>query len=107
MRTPRIITLTGLALASVALTACSVSVAPTADPDDIAALAEDALEQQVGLRPVIDCGSESIPLEEGSTVPCLLTDPNTGSEFDTEVTLSEVDGTNISVSVQVAEEPNG
>lgn len=107
MRTSRLALLAAAAgLLATALTGCTFSASATASPDEIATLAEDALEAEIGQRPEIDCGEDSIPLEEGSVVPCLLTDPATGSEFDADVTLSKVDGTNVTVSVQVAETPN-
>ncbi|MFF7291514.1 hypothetical protein ACFY9N_03175 [Microbacterium sp. NPDC008134] len=107
MRTSRLALLAAAAgLLATALTGCTFSASATASPDEIASLAEDALEAEVGQRPEIDCGDDSIPLEQGSVVSCLLTDPSTGSEFDADVTLSKVDGTNVTVSVQVADTPN-
>lgn len=107
MRTSRLALLAAAAgLLATALAGCTLSASATAAPDEIATLAEDALEAEIGQRPEIDCGEDSIPLEQGSVVPCVLTDPATGSEFDADVTLSKVDGTNVTVSVQVAETPN-
>lgn len=107
MRTSRLAILTAAAgLLATALTGCTFSASATASPDDIATLAEDALEAEIGQRPEIDCGDDSIPLKEDSVVPCLLTDPASGAEFDADVTLTKVDGTNVTVSVQVADAPN-
>lgn len=107
MRTSRLALLAAAAgLLATALTGCTFSASATASPDEIASLAEDALEAEVGQRPEIDCGEDSIPLKQDSTVACLLTDPSTGSEFDADVTLAKVDGTNVTVSVQVADTPN-
>lgn len=107
MRASRLALLAAAAgLLATALTGCTFSASATASPEEIATLAEDALEAEIGQRPEIDCGEDSISLEEGSVVPCLLTDPATGSEFDADVTLSKVDGTNVTVSVQVADTPN-
>lgn len=93
----------GLAVASLA--ACSFGT-PTVPADDVAELAEDALEEQVGQRPEIDCGSEDIEVVDGDEVTCTLTDPATGSEFDAVVTFSGVDGTDYKIDVQVADTPN-
>lgn len=71
-----------------------------------AARAKDALEEQVGQRPEIDCGDEDIEVVEGESVTCLLTDTNTGSEMDTTVTFETVDGTDFSLDVQVADTVN-
>lgn len=89
------------------LTACNVSASAnlTASPDTVAAEAEDALEEQIGSRPQIDCGDEQVDLVDGTVVDCELTDPTSGSAFDTTVTLSEVDGTNFRIAIQVASEP--
>lgn len=107
MRTSRLAILAAAAgLLATALTGCTFSASATASPDDIATLAEDALEGEIGQRPEIDCGDDSIPLKEDSVVPCLLTDPASGAEFDADVTLTKVDGTNVTVSVQVADAPN-
>ncbi len=107
MRTSRLALLAAAAgLLATALTGCTFSASATGSPDEIATLAEDALEAEIGQRPEIDCGDDSIPLKEDSVVPCLLTDPASGAEFDADVTLTKVDGTNVTVSVQVADAPN-
>lgn len=106
MRTSRLALLAAAGLIAVALTGCTFSASATVAPDKIASLAEDALEAQIGTRPEIDCGEDNIDLKQGTTVPCLLTDPSTGSEFDADVTLSKVEGTNVTVSVEVADAPN-
>ncbi|MCK2029425.1 hypothetical protein [Microbacterium galbinum] len=62
MRTSRLAILAAAAgLLATALTGCSFSASATASPDDIATLAEDALEAEIGQRPEIDCGDDSIP----------------------------------------------
>jgi hypothetical protein len=90
----------GLAVASLA--ACSFGT-PTVPADGLADLAEDALEEEVGQRPEIDCGSEDIEVVEGDEVTCVLTDPATGSEYDTVVSFTGVDGTEYDIDVQVAD----
>lgn len=89
-----------------ALAGCTASISTTTSPDKIAELAADAIEGQVGTRPDVDCGDENIALKQGTKVQCVLTDPSTGSEFDAEVTLSKVDGTNVTVTVNVADTAN-
>lgn len=97
----------GLGAAGLALlSGCSVSANLTASADSVAAVAEDALEETVGMRPQIDCGNESIDLVEGNTVLCVLTDPSSGSEYDTTVTITEVSGSSYSVGVEVADTAN-
>lgn len=100
-----------LAVLGLALTGCSFSFSAGATPsgvssDKVSELAEDALEEQVGQRPDIDCGDEEFPLEDGATRTCLLTDPASGTEYDAEVTLSDVEGTTFHVGVEVATQAN-
>ncbi|TQL77044.1 uncharacterized protein DUF4333 [Stackebrandtia endophytica] len=95
------------ALATMALSACSAEAGFTVTGDELADNAAGALEEQIGQRPELDCGSEDIILTEGKEVPCTLTDPTTGSEYDTTVTITKVDGTEYEIQVQVADEPKG
>jgi hypothetical protein len=101
--------LVGLALSAVAvgLAGCSFSIGnanPTAvESSRVSELAEDALEQQVGARPDIDCGSDEFALEEGASRTCVLTDPASGTEYDAEVVLSDIDGSKFHVDVEVAD----
>ncbi|GMA32645.1 DUF4333 domain-containing protein [Litorihabitans aurantiacus] len=96
------------ALGVLVLGACSFSASAnrTVSADQVATEAEDALEEQIGQRPEISCGDDQVDLVDGEVVDCLLTDPSTGSEFDTTVTISDVDGTDFRIAVEVAEQPN-
>ena len=91
-----------LAVAVAALLSGCVAAA-TAEPADIAALAADALQQQLDARPVVDCGGEVVPLVAGTVVPCELTDPATGDRFAAPVTIQTVQGTDVTVAVRVAD----
>jgi hypothetical protein len=92
------------------LSACVFSpgriTAQTVDPEDIETLAEDALEDQTGQRPEIDCGEERIPVQKDREVSCLLVDPIAGLEFDTVITFTTVEGGKYTIDVAVAEVPN-
>lgn len=99
-------TLIVFAAAATLLTGCSFSGTPTANAVDVAATAADALEQQVGSRPEMDCGTETIEIVNGTVVNCVLTDPETGLTYDAPVTISDVDGLDYVVNVNVAAEPN-
>src|SRR4051812_35979718 len=66
------------------------SHAPSVAPDEVAALAEDSLEEETGQRPRIDCGEDRIQLEVGAEISCLLIDPVAGLEFDTIITVTAV-----------------
>lgn len=95
-----------VALASLALlTACTTAAPLTVSPDDVATTAENALEEQVGSRPDIDCGTDDVPLVKGRVIDCVLTDPVSGDQFEAPVTIEEVDGTNYTIGIQVGAEP--
>lgn len=98
------------ALAATLLGGCTFSVgvnnAPMVPPEDIETRAAEQLEEQVGVRPTIDCGDDEIPVEAGTSVTCLLVDPVAGLEFDTLVTFTEVDGTHYAFDIEVADVPN-
>lgn len=98
------------ALAVTLLSGCVFSVgvntAPTVPPDEIETLAADALEEQTGIRPTIDCGDDEIAVKADTSVTCLLVDPVAGLEFDTVITFNEVDGTNYAIDIQVANVAN-
>ncbi|MFC4335256.1 hypothetical protein [Salininema proteolyticum] len=90
------------ALAGFGLAACGEK---TATADEIAESAEDSLEEQIGQRPEIDCGSDDVTLEKDKVVDCVLTDPSTGTEYDTTVTIVSIDGNEWKGDVKVADEP--
>lgn len=92
-------------LALVVLTGCTFSANLTASASKVASTAEDALEQQVNVRPTVDCGSDNVDLVVGTVVDCVTTDDATGDSYDTTVTISKVDGSTFTVSVQVAGTP--
>ena len=107
-RTPltRRLSIAGALLSAAALplvvTGCTIT--PTVSPDNVASAAEDALEQEVGVRPSIDCGDEAIPLTEGTEVTCELTDDETGDVYDANVTLSDIKDGKYHVYVKVGEQ---
>ncbi|MFG6444068.1 DUF4333 domain-containing protein [Microbacterium sp. P07] len=104
------LTFAGLTLA---LGGCSVNIGTasttptTVESDQVAELAEDALEEQVGRRPDIDCGPDDFELENGASRTCTLTDPEDGKNYDADVELSDVAGTQFHVDVQVADVEQG
>jgi len=89
-------------LAFLVLTACG---APTESPDKIADLASDALGDEVGEKPDdLDCGEDDITIEKDATVDCTLT--HEGVEQTAKVTVTEVDGSDYKINVQLAESPD-
>ena len=97
-------------VAAVLLAGCvftpGTNTAPTVPPEDLETLAADSLEEQTGIRPTIDCGDERIPVKADTSVTCLLVDPVAGLEFDTVITFTEVEGSDYSIDIQVADVPN-
>jgi len=95
------------AAAGLLLSGCTVDASAnfTQSPAQVADIAAGALEEQVGTRPDLDCGDEQIDIVEGETVDCVLTDPGTGTSFGAVVTISEVDGTDYQVGVEVDSAP--
>lgn len=93
-------------LAVIGLSACTAEAGPTVPGEDLAELAEDALEQETGARPEMDCGDDSIIITKDKEVDCTATSTETGNEYDATVTFTNVDGGEYSISVVVAETPN-
>ena len=77
----------------------------TASAEQIADTAENGLEETVGTRPDMDCGTGDITLKVGLVVDCTLTDPESGEQFDAPVTIESIEGTTYTVGVKVADAP--
>ncbi|MFC3493706.1 hypothetical protein [Glycomyces rhizosphaerae] len=104
MRSVPLVTVpTTLAALAFALAACSFEATVTGE--EVADAAADALEEQVGDQPEIDCGDDSVTVAEGKEVDSVLTDPATGTEYDATVTITEADGAEWKADVQVADAP--
>lgn len=94
--------------ASLALGGCTVTVSgghTTVGSAKVADTVEGILEEQAGRRPDVDCGVDDFALEEGETRTCTLTDPESALEYDAVVTLSDIDGADFRVDVDVADQP--
>ena len=97
-----------LSVAALALLAgCAPTVSYTAELTDIANTAENALEEQVGARPEIDCGTGSIDLVAGKVIDCVLTDPATGDRYESPITIETVEGADYTIGIQVGDAPIG
>jgi len=91
------------------LSGCTFSLTPQileVPGSDVATVVEDKLEEQVGTRPDVDCGTESVQLEVGNTLTCVLTDPDNALEYDVVVTFTSVQGTDYTFDFTVADTPN-
>ena len=89
------------------LSACTFSGTRTAPAPHVASSAEDVLEERTGVRPEIDCGTQQVKLVGGTLVDCILTEPASGDRYKAPVLISDVDGSDFSVKVNVAEDPVG
>ena len=110
----RVSSAAALAVASVFLLAgCSFGpTAPTTvSSDDIADLAEEALEDEnEDTSWKVNCDDDDeeveVDLEEDESIDCLATDKDTDLEYDAEVTITEVDGLEYEIEVELADDAN-
>ncbi|GAA2169552.1 MULTISPECIES: hypothetical protein [Glycomyces] len=87
------------------------SAAPPADEagleipaEDLASAAADALEEQVGMRPEIDCGDGiDIIIYEGRQTYCDLIDGE--SVYEVTITVTSIEGTAFDFDIEVADAP--
>lgn len=102
----RIAIIAAIAIASGALlTGCVPATTFSVPADDIATTAEDALEEQIGSRPEIDCGADDIVLAKGKVIDCVLTDPVSGDQFDSPITIEDTEGADYTIGIQVGDAP--
>jgi hypothetical protein len=85
------------------LSACG---AGSLSADEVATGAEDALEEEVGIRPDITCPDE-LEAEVGAEMRCTLTAEGVEGEYGVTVTITEVQDDTANFDVQVDEEPQG
>ncbi|TKJ30746.1 DUF4333 domain-containing protein [Blastococcus sp. CCUG 61487] len=89
-----------LLLGAAALSACAET---TLTPAEVASVAEDALQEEVGPRPDITCPDE-LPDEEGATTRCRLTLGGEGPGYGVTVTVIE-SGDDLRLEVVVDDAP--
>lgn len=97
-------TLLGLAAATLLPLGLASCGAGSVDSDEVEDQAETQLEQQVGVRPDIDC-EDDLPAEEGATITCALTVDGEDGVYDVTMTTTSVDGDTAQFDVQVADQP--
>jgi hypothetical protein len=110
----RVSSAAALAVASVFILAgCSFSVGgpTTVSSDDIADLAEEALEDEFDDSSwKVSCDDDDeevdVKLEEDESIDCLATDRDTDLEYDAEVTITDVKGDEYEIEVELADEAN-
>jgi hypothetical protein len=87
----------------VGLAACGSN---TLSADEVATKAEDALEQQIGVRPSISC-PDDVKAEVGATTRCTLTGGEDPTTYGVSIKVTEVDGDNAKFDIKVDEQPQG
>lgn len=89
------------------LTGCSAQANRTVSADSFATTVADALEQEVGSRPDVDCGDDAIDVVDGEEVHCDVSTPGADVVYDSTSVISTEGGDDYSVSVTVDSEPKG
>jgi hypothetical protein len=90
----------GLAVAVVfALAGCSFSANPTLPAEEVAGIAAKALSEQWDTDATVDCGDESIKAVVDTAVECTAYNPKSDLDYPATVTLTKIEGSNVSVSV--------
>lgn len=96
-------------MGALALAGCTFSAYAnlTVAPGSLETAVAEELRAQIGgeVTPNLDCGEDHIDLVEDTTVTCALSVDGYDEVYDAEVTITEVDGTDYSFFVQVADEP--
>lgn len=84
------------------LGACSSSLSQS----DVEEEAANALEQQVGVRPIVECPGD-LDAEVGAEMECELSVEGDDERYPVYLTVSEVDGNDVNFDIEVGEEPLG
>jgi hypothetical protein len=88
-----------------ALAGCTASANRTVSSSKFATSVADALEEQVGTRPDVDCGDDAIDVVDGEEVHCDVNTPGYDVVYDSVSVVNTDDGENYTVSVTVDSEP--
>jgi hypothetical protein len=99
-----LITASVLAAGLVGCTA-SASVDRTVSSSAFATTVADALEQEVGTRPDVDCGDDAVPVVDQSEVHCDVSTLGYDVVYDSVSVISTDGGDDYSVAVEVDSEP--
>jgi Domain of unknown function (DUF4333) len=86
------------------LAACGGAVVTA---EETAEKAEDALEEQLGVRQDVSC-PDDLEAEEGAETRCVLTTAGDDPiQFGVTVTVTSVDGDTVNFDIEVDDEPSG
>jgi hypothetical protein len=92
-----------------ALGGCSFSASTgpaTISGADFSKQVADQFEKQLNVRPVVDCGSDTIQVVEGATVHCdFSASDDPGTHYDSTTTISNVNGADFHIVTKVADQP--
>ena len=98
----RLVLLVAAPLLALGMTGCGA----TLSRDEVATQAEEALEEEVGVRPNVSCPEDHAE-EVGAETRCTLTAGDDPAEYGLTITVTAVDEDGAEVDVQVDEEPVG
>ena len=87
---------------SLGLAACAGAL----PAEDVAARAEQALEEQVGVRPEITC-PEDLAEEVGAETRCTWTAGDDPTEYGLTITVTAVDGDGAEFEIELDRQPEG
>ena len=106
MRAPKLVpSVLAVLVLGGALAGCSAQANRTVSADAFATTVVDALEQEVGSRPDVDCGDDAIDVVDGEEVSCDVSTPGSDVVYDSTSVVSTDGGDDYSVSVTVDSEP--
>ena len=92
-----------------ALAGCTASASAnrTVSADKFATSVADALEEQVGTRPDVDCGDDAVSVVDQAEVHCDVRTPGSDVVYDSVSVISTDGGDDYGVAVEVDSEPKG
>jgi len=103
-RRPRPLIAVPFLLAGLAGCSFNFGSTPVLSAEEVATQAEDALEEQVGVRPDVSC-PDDVDAEVGAETRCTLTAGGDPTEYGVSVKVTSVEGEKATFDVQVDEKP--
>jgi hypothetical protein len=97
-------------LAAITLVAVSplagCTSAPTAEAAIVAAEVAGTVEQQIDVRPSVDCGTDRMSIADGAVIDCTVTDPRSELTYDARIDIINPGGDDhFTLNLTVANDP--
>lgn len=94
-----------VALGAIGLLAGCTS-APTVEAAIVASEVAKAVEQQIDVRPSVDCGTDRLNISDGAAIDCTITDPGSDLTYDALIDIISPAGSDqFTVNLSVANNP--